>query len=226
MCVRVCVCYRKKQQNEACVCVCVCACVSAQERDKLVRRMPAEYTVTGACCGRPGRVPEACCNRDDATISTTATQTQQRVQQHTCSTRSRDRRFLRCEYRQHAKSQCRPSSRLMSTLEKDSPGIRQRFFNQKMEQKEPEKWMPSTQAKPTRRSANTLEELIQRMAHSAFLATVGMVWMASNSWLRSCRGGRWEGCVCVWCEGCSGMEWRVPCVLHCTQLRRRGVRPA
>lgn len=41
----------------------------------------------------------------------------------------------------------------MSSLEKVSPGIRPRFFSQKMEQKEPEKKMPSTQAKATSRSA-------------------------------------------------------------------------
>ncbi len=34
-----------------------------------------------------------------------------------------------------------------------SPGMRPRFFNQKMEQKEPEKKMPSTHAKATSRSA-------------------------------------------------------------------------
>ena len=53
-----------------------------------------------------------------------------------------------------AKSVWRPSSREMSSLEKVSPGIFPRFLSQKMAQKEPEKKMPSTQAKPTRRVAN------------------------------------------------------------------------
>ena len=48
---------------------------------------------------------------------------------------------------------CRPSSREMSSLEKVSPGMSRRFLSQKMAQKEPLKWMPSTQAKATRRSA-------------------------------------------------------------------------
>ena len=42
------------------------------------------------------------------------------------------------EYRRHAKSQCMPSSREMSSFEKVRPGIRPRFFSQKMAQKEPE----------------------------------------------------------------------------------------
>ena len=57
------------------------------------------------------------------------------------------------EYSRHAKSQCRPSSREMSSLEKVSPCIRPRFLSQKMEQKEPEKKMPSTHAHATSRSA-------------------------------------------------------------------------
>lgn len=53
----------------------------------------------------------------------------------TCSTRSALSLLTMCLYRQQAKSQCSPSSRLMSTLEKDSPGMRPRFFSQKMAQK-------------------------------------------------------------------------------------------
>ena len=56
-------------------------------------------------------------------------------------------------YNMHAKSQCMPSSRLMSSLEKLRPGIKPRFLSQKMEQKLPEKKMPSTAAKATMRSA-------------------------------------------------------------------------
>ena len=38
----------------------------------------------------------------------------------------------------HAKSQCMPSSREMSSFENVSPGIRPRFLSQKMAQNEPE----------------------------------------------------------------------------------------
>jgi hypothetical protein len=57
------------------------------------------------------------------------------------------------EYRSQAKSQCKPSSRLISSLLKQSPGIRPRFFNQKMAQKESEKIMPSTAANVIMHSA-------------------------------------------------------------------------
>jgi len=40
------------------------------------------------------------------------------------------------------------------SLEKVRPGIRPRFFSQKIEAKEPEKKISSTAAKATRRSAN------------------------------------------------------------------------
>ena len=51
------------------------------------------------------------------------------------------------------KSQCIPSSRLISSLLKHSPGIKPRFFSQKMAQKEPEKNIPSTAANAIMRSA-------------------------------------------------------------------------
>lgn len=44
------------------------------------------------------------------------------------------------------------SSRLINSLEKVNPGIKLLFFNQKMEQKLPEKNIPSTAANATRRS--------------------------------------------------------------------------
>lgn len=50
--------------------------------------------------------------------------------------------FSKREYNKQAKSQCRPSSREMSSLEKVRPGMRPRFLSQKMAQKEPEKKMP------------------------------------------------------------------------------------
>ena len=42
--------------------------------------------------------------------------------------------------------QCSPSSRLMSSLEKQRPGMSPRFFSQKIEQNEPEKKIHSTAA--------------------------------------------------------------------------------
>ena len=57
------------------------------------------------------------------------------------------------EYRRQAKSQCRPSSREMSSLEKVRPCMRPRFLSQKMLQKLPLKKMPSTHAQATSRSA-------------------------------------------------------------------------
>ena len=44
----------------------------------------------------------------------------------------------------------RPSSREMSSLLKVSPGMSWRFLSQKIAQKEPLKWMPSTHANATR----------------------------------------------------------------------------
>lgn len=46
-------------------------------------------------------------------------------------------RRSRWEKRRQAKSVCSPSSREMSSLEKVRPGINPRFFNQKMDAKEP-----------------------------------------------------------------------------------------
>ena len=46
-----------------------------------------------------------------------------------------------------------PFVREMSSLEKVKPGIKPRFLSQKMAQNEPEKKMPSTAAKATKRSA-------------------------------------------------------------------------
>ena len=78
-------------------------------------------------------------------------------------------------YNRHAKSQCNPSSRLMSSLENVKPRINPRFFNQKMAQKDPLKKIPSTHAKPTRRSAKLASLPIHLSAQSAFFATVGTV---------------------------------------------------
>jgi len=46
----------------------------------------------------------------------------------------------------HAKSQCSPSSRIISSLLTLGPGIRPRFLSQKMAQKDPEKKMSLTAA--------------------------------------------------------------------------------
>ena len=72
----------------------------------------------------------------------------------------------------------------MSSFEKVRPGISPRFLSQKMEQKEPEKKMPSTTAKAMRRSAKHLDSEIQRTAQLACGAAVGQP-------RRSCRG--WAG---------------------------------
>ncbi|GAV64270.1 hypothetical protein CFOL_v3_07788 [Cephalotus follicularis] len=93
-------------------------------------------------------------------------------------TRSSLSLLLNREYIRHAKSQCKPSSRDTNSLEKVSPGMRPRFFSQNMEQKLPEKKIPSTQAKATILSAKVSELLIHLMAQSAFLATHGTVSMA------------------------------------------------
>ena len=62
--------------------------------------------------------------------------------------------FTRCfVYNRQAKSQCNPSSLEINSFEKESPGIKPRFLSQKIEQKEPEKKIPSTAAKATNLSA-------------------------------------------------------------------------
>jgi len=54
------------------------------------------------------------------------------------------------------------------------PGINPLFFSQKIEQKLPEKKIPSTAAKATSLSAKELPEWIHCMAHYAFLVMTGM----------------------------------------------------
>mmetsp|Transcript_44410 Transcript_44410/g.144155 ORF Transcript_44410/g.144155 Transcript_44410/m.144155 type:complete len:213 (+) Transcript_44410:404-1042(+) len=97
------------------------------------------------------------------------------------STRSRGGGRSILEKSRQAKSQCSPSSREMSSFEKVRPGISPRFLSQKMEQKEPEKKMPSTTAKAMRRSAKHLDSEIQRTAQLAFFVTHGTVSMALKS---------------------------------------------
>uniref|UniRef100_K3W711 Uncharacterized protein n=1 Tax=Globisporangium ultimum (strain ATCC 200006 / CBS 805.95 / DAOM BR144) TaxID=431595 RepID=K3W711_GLOUD len=95
--------------------------------------------------------------------------------------------FTSFEYMRHAKSQCRPSSRLMSSFEKLRPGIRPRFLSQKIEQNEPEKKMPSTAANAKMRSAYAAERLSHHFnAQCAFLVTHGIVSIARNKWFFSC----------------------------------------
>mmetsp|Transcript_2762 Transcript_2762/g.7158 ORF Transcript_2762/g.7158 Transcript_2762/m.7158 type:complete len:252 (+) Transcript_2762:620-1375(+) len=96
-------------------------------------------------------------------------------------TRSADTRLFIRLCRRQAKSQCRPSSREMSSLEKVRPGMRPRFFSQKMAQKEPEKKMPSTQAKAIKRSSKCCELSIHFRAQWAFFLTQGTVSIAWNS---------------------------------------------
>ena len=78
-----------------------------------------------------------------------------------------------------------PSSLEISSFEKLRPGIRPRFFNQKIEQKLPEKKMPSTAAKAIKRSAK-LAFSIQLSAQSAFFLTHASVSIALKSVSFSC----------------------------------------
>ena len=79
-----------------------------------------------------------------------------------------------------AKSQCTPSSLEINSLEKVRPGIRPRFFNQKIEQNAPEKKIPSTAANAIKRSAK--EGLsIHFNAQSAFFLIAGKFSIALNS---------------------------------------------
>jgi hypothetical protein len=55
------------------------------------------------------------------------------------------------------KSDQLPSSLEISSFEKQSPGIKPLFFNQKMEQKLPEKKIPSTAAKAIILSAKLMK---------------------------------------------------------------------
>ena len=61
-------------------------------------------------------------------------------------------RRLRWLKSKHVKSVCMLSSRLISSLENIKPGMRPRFLRQKIEAKDPEKKIPSTAVKATRRS--------------------------------------------------------------------------
>ena len=77
------------------------------------------------------------------------------------------------EYSRQAKSQWRPSSREMSSLEKVRPCMRPRFLSQKMLQKEPLKKMPSTQPHATSRVANevSLHGTVHTPQHSQTIST-------------------------------------------------------
>ena len=81
-----------------------------------------------------------------------------------------------------ANSVCRPSSLLINSLLKHKPGISPLFLSQKIEQKDPEKKIPSTAA-----NAITLvpkeedSSLIHLMAQSAFFLTEGIVSIAFNN---------------------------------------------
>lgn len=91
----------------------------------------------------------------------------------------------RSSYRRQAKSQCKPSSREMSSLEKVNPGINPLFLSQKMAQKDPEKKIPSTHAKASKRVAKFVLLSIHLSAQSAFFFTAGTVSMALNRWVFS-----------------------------------------
>ena len=83
------------------------------------------------------------------------------------------------EWRRHAKLQCIPSSRLISSLLKHSPGIKPCFFSQKMAQKEPEKNFPSTAANAIMRLAKlAVVESHHFSAHFTFCWMHGTVLIA------------------------------------------------
>jgi hypothetical protein len=67
----------------------------------------------------------------------------------------------------------------MSSFEKESPGIKPLFFNQKIAQNDPEKNIPSTAEKATHLSAKEAFSRSHHLrAHSAFFWTHGTVSMA------------------------------------------------
>lgn len=85
------------------------------------------------------------------------------------------------EYNWHANSVCRPSSRAISSLEKQSPGMSPLFFNQKIEANEEEKKRPSTAANAKRRRAKGfVESSIQRKHHVALARIAGIVFTELN----------------------------------------------
>ena len=86
------------------------------------------------------------------------------------------RRLTILEYSKHAKSQCNPSSRLMSSFEKHSPGMRPLFLSQTMAQKDPEKIIPSTAEK----AKDAWSASHHRRAQLAFLLTHGTVSIAHS----------------------------------------------
>ena len=57
------------------------------------------------------------------------------------------RQFIIFKYRRQAKSLCSPSSWLMSSIEKHSPGSSPLFFSQMIAQNDPQKKMPSIATK-------------------------------------------------------------------------------
>lgn len=81
--------------------------------------------------------------------------------------------FVNYDYRRHAKSVCNPSSLDINSLEYVSPGINPLFFNQNIEQKDPEKNTPSTAANATNLTANLSELLMYFRAQLAFFFIEG-----------------------------------------------------
>ena len=69
---------------------------------------------------------------------------------------------------------CSPSSLEISSFEKQRPGITPFCFNQNIEQKAPEKNIPSTTANATSLSAKESEEFIHFIAHLAFYPIDGI----------------------------------------------------
>src|SRR5210317_1788675 len=81
-----------------------------------------------------------------------------------------------------ANSWWRPSSREISSFEKQRPGMSPLFLSQKIAQNEPEKNIPSTHANANRRSAKERDFASNHfIAHCAFFSMHGTVWIASNN---------------------------------------------
>ena len=83
-------------------------------------------------------------------------------------------RLTSFEYSRHAKSQCSPSSRQISSLLKLSPGIRPHFLSQKMAKKDPEKKLPLTAVNAIVRLAKLAVVVLHQLrAYCAFHWTQG-----------------------------------------------------
>lgn len=75
---------------------------------------------------------------------------------------------------------CNPSSREINSFEKVNPGIKERFFNQNIEQKLPEKKIPSTAEKAISLSLNFWLLLIHFIALKLTLVKIPLGLFVDN----------------------------------------------